>query len=138
MTDIDIARCGRISYTNDLPVYAGIDDDVLLFPGSMLAGVPAQLNAALLEGRLDISPISSAFYATHAEELVLLPGVCIGAAGAVHSVCCVANGELASLAGRTIASTKESATGRLLLRLICRRYHGFDAKLVDDDDPFAA
>jgi chorismate dehydratase len=69
---------------------------------------------------------------------VLLPGICIAAAGPVYSVCCVANGELATLSGQTIACTKESATGRLLLRLICRRYHGFDAGLAESDDPFAA
>ncbi len=133
----DLTRCGRISYTNDLPVYTAIDDDVLIFPGLMIADVPARLNQALLEGRLDISPISSAFYAQHADELVLLPDICIAARGAVHSICCISRLAPKELAGRTIAVTRESMTGRTLFRLICRRYYGFDPVMVDSDDPFA-
>ena len=129
-------RCGRIAYTNDLPVYAAIDEDAVVFPGQMTAGVPADLNAALLRGDLDISPISSAFYATHADKFVLVPGVCIGAAGAVHSIVCVSDVKLEDLAHREIATTRESATGRMLFRLICRRL-GFDPVLVVSDDPFA-
>jgi len=133
----DLTRCGRISYTNDLPVYTAIDEDVIMFPGLMISDVPARLNQALLEGRLDVSPISSAFYAEHADELVLLPDVCIGAQGKVHSICCVSRLEPKELAGRTVAMTKESATGRALFRLICLRYYGFDPVTVDSDDPFA-
>jgi len=135
MTD-RMPRCGRISYTNDLPVYAAIDEDAVVFPGEMTAGVPADLNAALLSGDLDISPISSAFYATHADQFVLVPGVCIAAAGPVHSIVCVSDAKLDDLDGREIATTRESATGRMLFRLICRRL-GFDPVLVDSDDPFA-
>jgi chorismate dehydratase len=133
----DLTRCGRIAYTNDLPVYTAIDEDVLTFPGLMVSDVPSRLNQALLEGRLDISPISSAFYAEHTDELVLLSDVCIGAHAKVHSICCVSRLEPKELAGRTVAVTKESATGRALFRLICRRYYGFDPVTVDSDDPFA-
>lgn len=132
----DTPRCGRICYTNDLPVYAAIDEDAVVFPGQMVEGVPSELNAALLAGDLDISPISSAFYAAHHERFVLLPGICIGAAGAVHSIVCISDTPLETLAKRTIATTRESATGRMLFRLICRRF-GFEPDLVESDDPFA-
>jgi chorismate dehydratase len=129
-------RCGRIAYTNDLPVYAGIDHDVVQFPGSMVADVPANLNAALLEGRLDISPISSAFYAEHADALALLPGVCIGSRSRVVSICCISARAPSQLAGTPIAVTRESATGRALFQLICRAHYGFDPVMVPSDDPF--
>ena len=132
-----IPRCGRISYTNDLPVYSAIDDDVVLFPGSMIAGVPAQLNGALLDGDLDISPISSAFYAAHNEDFVLLPDVCIGASGRVHSICLVSKEPPELLSGQTIATTNQSATGRMLFALMCQRHFGFTPAMVDSDDPFA-
>ena len=133
----DLPRCGRISYTNDLPVYAAIDEVVLSFPGIMIADVPARLNQALLDGQLDMSPISSAFYAQHADELVLLPDICIGAQAKVHSICCISAIEPQALAARMIAVTRESVTGRMLFQLICRRHFGFDPLMVESDDPFA-
>ena len=74
-------RCGRISYTNDLPVYAAFDAGAVDFPGTLVSGVPTELNAMLLAGALDVSPISSFFYAQHADALVLLPEICIGSFG---------------------------------------------------------
>ena len=133
----DLPRCGRISYTNDLPVYAAIDEAVLPFPGTMIADVPARLNQELVNGQLDMSPVSSAFYAEHADELVLLPDICIGAPAKVLSICCISAVAPAALAGRTIAVTRESVTGRMLFQLICRRHFGFGPLLVESDDPFA-
>lgn len=133
----NLLRCGRISYTNDLPVYAAIDESVLPFPGTMVADVPARLNAALLAGELDMSPISSAFYAQHEGDLVLLPDICIGAHAKVHSISCISAVEPRLLAGRTIAVTRESVTGRMLFALICRRHYGFDPVMQESDDPFA-
>ena len=125
-----LPRCGRISYTNDLPVYTAIDEDALAFPGSLVADVPSELNRALLEGQLDISPISSALYAAHADELLLLPHICVGAHDAVRSIYCISAHEPAALAGTTIAVTKESLTARTLLRVICRTWYGFDPVMV--------
>ena len=129
-------RCGRIAYTNDLQVYAAIDEGAVVFPGDMVAGVPSELNASLLKGDLDISPISSAHYAAYPDRFVLVRGVCIGASGPVHSIVCVSDTALEELADRPIAMTRESATGRMLFRLICRRL-GFDPVLVDSDDPLS-
>ncbi len=132
----NLPRCGRISYTNDLPVYTAIDEGVVTFPGVMIANVPTRLNQALLDGELDISPISSAFYAEHADELVLLPGVCIGAQDKVHSICLISALAPNEIAGKKVAVTRESATGRMLLQLICHRFYGFDPVLVESDDPY--
>jgi len=131
-------RCGRIDYTNDLPVYAAFDEGALSFPGSVRAGVPAELNRALLAGDLDCSPISSFFYAQHADELVLLPGVCIGSRGAVRSIVCVSATPPQRLSDAPIAVTKESATGRALFEAICRSRFGFAPSLVEADDPYAS
>jgi chorismate dehydratase len=90
----------------------------------------------LRNGELDISPISSAFYAADPDRFVLVPGICIGAAGPVYSIVCVSDLTLDSLAGRAVATTRESATGRMLFRLICRRF-GFEPVLVESDDPLS-
>jgi chorismate dehydratase len=133
----ELPRCGRISYTNDLPVYTAIDDGVLPFPGTMISDVPALLNQALLDGQLDISPISSALYAGHAGSLSLLPNICIGAKEKVHSICLISTLGLEKLAGQKIAVTRESLTGLTMLKVICRVWCGFDPHLVSSDDPFA-
>ena len=130
-------RCGRISYTNDLPVYAAFDAGAVEFPGTLVAGVPTELNAMLLAGALDVSPISSYFYAQHADALVLLPEICIGSRREVRSIYCISAQPQSSLAGVPIAVTRESATGRALFATICAAHYGFTPSFVEADDPFA-
>jgi chorismate dehydratase len=128
-------RCGRISYTNDLPVYAAFDAGAVEFPGTLRVGVPAELNRAMLAGDLDCGPISSFFFAQHADEFALLPGVCIGSRAAVRSIYCMSKAELRSLAGTPISVTTESATGRALFDVICRSRFGFAPSYVESEDP---
>lgn len=128
-------RCGRISYTNDLPVYAAFDEGAVDFPGSFVAGVPMDLNRMMLAGELDCGPMSSFFYAQHAASFVLLPGVCIGSRRDVRSIHCVSRTQPAQLAGKPVAVTKESATGRALFEVICKTRFGFSPAYVESDDP---
>ncbi|HME82333.1 MAG TPA: menaquinone biosynthesis protein [Candidatus Eremiobacteraceae bacterium] len=137
MSDERLVRCGRISYTNDLPVYAAFDAGALAFPGTLRAGVPTELNRSLLDGSLDISPISSFFYAQHPRELQMLPDVCIGSRREVVSICCISAQPIRRLDGTAVAVTKDSATGRALLDIICRGAHGFAVQYVESDDPLA-
>jgi chorismate dehydratase len=132
----DAVRCGRISYTNDLPVYAAFDLGEIEFPGTLRAAVPSELNRALLEGELDISPVSSIFYARHAKELTLFPGICIGSRREAKSIQCISRAHPRALAGARIAVTKESATGRALFDVICRAGYGFSPGVEPSDDPF--
>ena len=131
-------RCGRISYTNDLPIYAAFDVGALEFPGALVPGVPTQLNAALLSGDLDVSPVSSFFYLQHQDELTALPNACIGSRSEVKSINLISARHPRELAGVHVAVTRESATGRALLEAICREYYGFAPHLIEVDDPFAA
>jgi len=130
-------RCGRINYTNDLPVYAAFDAGALEFPGTLHPGTPADLNRRLSAGELDISPVSSFYYAQNANELSLLPFVCIGAHGPVRSVCCISARHPRELAGARIALTRESATGRALFEVICRKFYGFVPDFHESADPYA-
>src|SRR5271166_6868345 len=109
-------RCGRIKYTNDLPIYAAFDAGAIEYPGSLHADVPSRLNAALLSGQLDMSPISAFTWAANAGQLVLLPDLCIGARDEVVSVVLVSPVPPAQLDGTPIYISNESATGRYLLR----------------------
>lgn len=131
-------RCGRIVYTNDLPVYDAFDRGVIAYPGTLHADVPARLNAMLLGGELDLSPISAFAWAKHAEQLVLLPDLCIGARDEVVSVVLVSATPPALLDGVPIALTGESASGRNLLRVMLERRYGVRPQYVESADPLAA
>jgi chorismate dehydratase len=130
-------RSGRIVYTNDLPIYAAFDRGAVRFPGAVYSDVPSRLNAMLVDGRLDLSPISAFQWAKHADTLALLPDLCIGARSEVWSVVCVSDVPLAELGGAEIAVTTESASGRNLLRVLLERRHGVRATFVEHPDPLA-
>ena len=49
-----VIRLGRISYVNMAPVFHRLNADV-----EEVSGVPTELNRLLLDGQLDVAPISS-------------------------------------------------------------------------------
>jgi chorismate dehydratase len=131
-------RCGRIKYTNDLPVYAAFDAGVIAYPGTLHADVPARLNAMLLGGELDLSPISAFAWAANAGKLILLPDLCIGARDEVVSVVLVSPTPPALLGGVPIHVTQESASGRNLLRVLLERHYGVRSEFVEVATPLVS
>jgi len=129
-------RCGRIKYTNDLPIYAAFDAGVITYPGSLHADTPSRLNAMLLGGELDMSPISAFTWAANARELVLLPDLCIGARDEVVSVVLVSSAPPALLDRTPVFVSDESASGRNLLRVILERRYGVHPDYIDEPRPF--
>jgi chorismate dehydratase len=128
-------RCGRIRYTNDLPIYAAFDAGAIEYPGTLHADVPSRLNAMLLGGELDLSPISAFAWAANAADLVLLPDLCIGARDDVVSVLLASPVPPARLDGVEISLTGESASGRNLLRVLLERRYGVRPRYVETDRP---
>ncbi|HVA32780.1 MAG TPA: menaquinone biosynthesis protein [Candidatus Baltobacteraceae bacterium] len=128
-------RCGRIVYTNDLPIYAAFDAGAIAYPGRLHADVPSRLNAMLLGGELDLSPISAYAWAAHADELVLLPDLCIGARDEVVSVVLASAVAPAQLDGAKVYLTQESASGRSLLRVLLERRYGVHPTYVEEPRP---
>jgi chorismate dehydratase len=106
-----VIRLGRISYVNMAPVFFELDAEV-----EEVAGVPTELNRRLLDGEIDIAPISSIEYARHADELRLLPRLCVSSEGAVDSIQLVSRVPLERI--RTVAVTPESATSVVLVRVL--------------------
>ena len=104
-------RLGRISYVNMAPVFYRLDADV-----EEVAGVPTALNRALLDGELDLAPISSIEYARHADRLRLLPRLCVSSEGAVDSIQLVSRLPLEHV--RSVAVTSESATSVVLTKVL--------------------
>ncbi len=104
-------RLGRISYVNMAPVFYRLEYDV-----DEVVGVPTELNRMLLDGEVDVAPISSIAYARNAEQLRLLPRLCVSSEGAVDSIQLVTRLPLGRV--RTVAITPESATSVVLTRVL--------------------
>ncbi|MGH8163866.1 MAG: menaquinone biosynthetic enzyme MqnA/MqnD family protein, partial [Rhodanobacteraceae bacterium] len=130
-------RSSRMRYVNDLPIFGAFDAGAVAYPGALVADVPARLNGLMRAGELDMGPISSFAYARDAREYVLLPDLCIGARDEIVSVLLVSQTPPALLDGMKIATTRESESGRNLLRVLLERRYGVRAEFVDDDDPLA-
>ena len=104
-------RLGRISYVNMAPVFHRLDAQVV-----EVLGVPTDLNRRLIARELDVAPISSIEYARHADELLLLPRLCVSSEGAVDSIQLVSKLPLQRI--RTVAVTPESATSVVLTKVL--------------------
>jgi len=106
-----LIRLGRISYVNMAPVFYRLDADV-----EEVSGVPTELNRRLLDGEIDVAPISSIEYARNADRLRLLPRLCVSSQGAVDSIQLVSKLPLEDV--RTVAVTPESATSVVLTKVL--------------------
>ncbi len=104
-------RLGRISYVNMAPVYYRLQAEV-----EEVAGVPTELARKLLAGEVDVAAIPSIEFARHAEELEMLPRLCVASDGAVDSIQLVSS--IAPERLRRIAVTPESATSVALARIL--------------------
>jgi chorismate dehydratase len=105
-------RLGRISYANMAPVFYDLNGvDVEQVPG-----VPTTLNRMLIDGRLDVAPISSIEYARNADRLRLLPRLCVSSEGAVDSIQLITRRPLEQV--RSVAVTPESATSVVLTKVL--------------------
>ena len=104
-------RLGRISYVNMAPVFYRLQYDV-----EEVAGVPTELNRLLLDGEIDLAPISSIAYARNARQLRILPRLCVSSEGAVDSIQLVTKVPLGRV--RSIAITPESASSVVLTKVL--------------------
>jgi chorismate dehydratase len=105
-------RVGRISYANMAPAFFNLEGvDITEIPG-----VPTELNRKLLDGELDVAPMSSIEYARNAERLRLLPRLCVSSEGAVDSIQLITREPLDRV--RSVAVTPESATSVVLTRVL--------------------
>lgn len=108
-------RVGRIADLNMYPLYHRLESAAS--PGlAFRDGRPAELNAAVLAGELDVSAMSSIEYARNASSLRLLPAASITARGAVASIQLFSRVPFAEVA--SVAVTPASATSVALLRIL--------------------
>jgi chorismate dehydratase len=117
-------RVGHIQFLNCLPIYWGLMRSGALLDVDLHKDTPDQLNAALVEGRLDIGPISLVEYLKNATDLLILPDLAVGSDGPVQSVNMVSPKPLTEIRRLALGST--SRTGVLLAQMILRECHGVE------------
>ncbi len=115
---------GHITYANCLPWFHCLRQ--CGFEGTIVDGVPAELNRLLSSGEIDICPSSSIEYARHPDDYLILPGHSISSNGPVESVLLFSPTPLAALSGVPIAITGESATSIALLKAILKEFIRLD------------
>jgi chorismate dehydratase len=93
-----------------------------------VTGVPTQLNRMLIDGEIDVAPISSIEYARNPAKLTLLPRLCVSSEGAVDSIQLITRKPLEHV--RSVAVTPESATSVVLTKVLLG-----DVELVPLDQP---
>ena len=110
-------RLGHIDFLNVLPLKYALEHG--MGAGlSVVRGVPAELNAEMAAGNLDVSNVSSILYAREHEHLTILPDVCVSSDGAVQSILLISRVPLENLTGESVALTAKSATSHCLLKII--------------------
>ena len=103
---------------NVAPIYYGLDRQNGSGWYDILSAPPAVLNRKMAAGQLDISPVSTAAYAEHQKEWLLLPDLSISCDGPVMSVLLASRYGLRELDGKSVVMSDESASAAALLKLI--------------------
>ncbi len=112
------ARLGRIAYLNVLPIYFAMEN---LFGENgfhLVRGTPADLNALMRRGEVDLGSISAMEYGRACRDYLLLPDLSISSKGAVGSVLLFSRVPFSRLDGRLIRVSAASASGAALVKVL--------------------
>jgi len=123
-------KVGHIQFLNCLPLYYGLVKSEALLDLELIKGMPTELNNLLINGKLDISPISSIEYARHHKSLVLFPEFTVSSDGEVKSILLVSRSPIETLSGKKVALTTTSATSQVLVKLILSRGYNIEAEYI--------
>jgi chorismate dehydratase len=113
-----IARLGRIQYLNVLPIYYALENLWGENGFHLVAGTPADLNAKMRRGELDLGSISAMEYARCPQNYLLLPDLSISSRGPAGSVLCFSRVPFAGLDGQPVRVSAASASGAALLKVL--------------------
>jgi chorismate dehydratase len=112
------ARCGRIAYLNVLPIYFALEHIFGENGFLLVRGTPAELNALMRRGEVDLGSISAMEYGRAFRDYLLLPDLSISSRGAVGSVLLFSRVPFSRLDGRTIRVSAASASGAALVKVL--------------------
>lgn len=120
----DDVRIGRIKYSNVWPVFHYFNTESLPGSARLVTEVPSLLNRGMLNGSLDIAPVSSFAFGLGWERLCLLPGLSVSSDGPVNSILLFSRKPPEQIGSGVIALTNTSATSVNLLKIIMEKAYG--------------
>ena len=118
-------RLGSIQFINSLPVDLGILSGAVAADAQITQSTPSALNQKILQGELEVSPVSAFWYAKHHKELLLFPDLSISSESGVQSVLLFSRCPIKDLKGKKIGLTGKGRTTPVLLEILCRSKYGF-------------
>ncbi len=113
-------RVGHIQFLNCLPLYYALVSSNSILDMELIKGTPTELNTLLINGRLDIGPISSIEYARNYDKFYLLPTLTVSSDKEVKSILLVSKVSAGELDGKNVALTNTSATSQALLKIVLK------------------
>jgi chorismate dehydratase len=111
-------RVGHIQFLNCLPLYWGMVNSGALLDVDLTRDTPDRLSDRLVEGDLDIAPISLVEYLRHADDLLLLPDIAVGSDGPVMSCVLASQLPLTELDGALVSLGSTSRTTVELAKMV--------------------
>jgi len=119
---------GEIRYANCTPIYMKLKESAHADGYRFIIGEPAELNAMLADGRVDVSSSSSIEYARHTDDYLVVPEVSISSTGEVGSILLFSKRPIEKLGGRLISVSSASATSTVMLKVLLKDAYGLDAR----------
>ncbi|MCL6550145.1 MAG: menaquinone biosynthesis protein [Acidothermus cellulolyticus] len=123
-------RVGHIQFLNCLPLYWGLVRSAALLDIELFRDTPDRLSDRLVDGDLDIAPISVVEYLRHSADLLLLPDLAVGADGPVISCVLASQVPLSDLDGRLVALGSTSRTTVELARMLLEERIGVQPRYL--------
>jgi chorismate dehydratase len=117
-------RVGHIQFLNCLPLYWGMVNSGALLDLELFRDTPDRLSDRLVEGDLDVAPISLVEYLRHSSSLRLLPDIAVGSDGPVMSCVLVSQVPLEDLDDALVALGSTSRTTVELAKLLLEQRVG--------------
>lgn len=118
-------RIGQINFTNILPIYHYFPYERWVHGEiEMIPQVPTQLNQSMLDGKIDIGPISSFAYGLNPDRYLLYPNLSVSSLGRVGSIFLFLKKPLEHILHSKVALPSTSASSVALLRVILESFHG--------------
>ena len=117
-------RVGHIQFLNCLPLYWGLARTGTLLDFELTKDTPEKLSEKLVQGDLDIGPITLVEFLRNADDLVAFPDIAVGCDGPVMSCVIVSQVPLDRLDGRRVALGSTSRTSVRLARLLLSERYG--------------
>ena len=126
-------RLGRVRYINCEPVYYALEHGLVPADCDITDGTPAELNARLRVGALDVSVVSAMEPALRPEAYWLLPDLAIACDGPVESVLLVSRRPPEELDHRLVALSRHSLTSVYLVKLLLEKAYHVRPQYAEDD-----